>query len=89
MGDDASGDIARRRWMVKDAGRKQQHINMESKKCCDLVIFDFNFCFCNNSLKDSSNQQHLDNIYCVFISRSRYYIYLIIVIELCTVIHVL
>ncbi len=44
MGDVAGGDIARRRWMEKDAGRKQQHINMESKKvvilyCSTLIFF--------------------------------------------------
>ncbi len=42
MGGVAGGDIARRRWMEKDAGRKQWHISMESKNCGDLVIFDFN-----------------------------------------------
>ncbi len=61
MGDVAGGDIARRRWMEKDAGRKQQCIGMESKKCGNLVIFSSTF-FDNNSLKDSSNQQHSDNI---------------------------
>ena len=65
MGDVAGGDIARRRWMEKDAGRKQQCISMESKKCGDLVIFDFNL-FCNNSLKDSCNQQHPEKIYIVY-----------------------
>ncbi len=39
MGDVAGGDIARRRWMERDAGRKQQRINMERKKCGVLVFF--------------------------------------------------
>ncbi len=42
MGDVAGGDIARRRWIEKDAERKQWHISMECKKCGDFVIFDFN-----------------------------------------------
>ncbi len=84
MGDVAGGDIARRRWMEKDAGLKQRHISMKSKKCGYLVIFDFNL-FCKNSLKDSRNQQHSDNIYCVFISIERY----IILKDFSTIIHIL
>ncbi len=42
MGDVAGGDIARRGWVEKNPGMKQWHISMESKKCGDLVIFDFN-----------------------------------------------
>ncbi len=38
IGDVAVGEIARRSWMEKDAGRKQQCISMASKKYCDLVI---------------------------------------------------
>ncbi len=62
MGGIASGYIARRRRMEQDAGRKQLGINMASKECDDLVIFDFNH-FCNNSFKDSHHQPHSDNIY--------------------------
>ncbi len=64
MGDVAGVGIARRRWMEKDAGRKQWHISVENKRCGNLVIFDFNI-FCNNSLKDSGNQQHSEKIHIV------------------------
>ncbi len=39
MGDVVGGEIARRRWIEKDAGRKQQCISLECKKCGDLVIY--------------------------------------------------
>ncbi len=51
MGDVAGGDIARRRWMEKDAGRKQWRISIENKKFGNFVIFDFNFFFAIMHLK--------------------------------------